>query len=415
MSILVIVRRGLAAGVLAAALAPPALACDSLSRQDLAMPPDAWGVPRLQLDCPEPPCVPDTACGTFETNTAFVRLDSLAASPIYTPPCKGSYCFTIDKGSDSTYYHLHPLKPDSCHSWVTDSGLYASTSTDGLTWTLGGLAFPSTGSWYASIKCPDVHYGEQPGEMYLYFQGEGNGIGRADSQDGGLSFVDSGAPVLTSDDPANTNVRTPSVVHFRGKYYMVYNEVCSHGGPPFMLATLNLKVSDDGYVWEDLDPNPNPILIAGECDQFDRGGVGLGQLVADPDGRTLHLFYAGTGWLINSDNGGLSNRGCVKIGHAQSTDLGLTWCKTGSPVLDHPPAGTLAWDTVQYMVTSYTWEKGPVGEDRLRMYYWGEGPVDPGCHRELGVAEAVHLPECSATGVAEIASGGGRSSSGYRV
>ena len=333
--------------------------------------------------CPEPPCTPVDTCLTFEDNTVFVRPPEHEAAPIHQPGGSGSYCFTIAKKSDTFYYHLHAA-----------GGFHYSTSTDGITWTPGNEAFPSTGAWYSSIICPDVHFeGDGSGDMYLFFQGGGNGIGYATSTDHGRTFQDSGSPVLTSQDP-DYNVRTPSVAKLGNVYYMVYNEVCIGESAPFQLATLNLAISFDRINWTPYVNNP--IVVPGPCGTYDTGTTALGQLVADPNGTTLHLFYAGTGWMEGPGGNG-TTRGCAKIAHAISTDRGRTWCKSGSPVLDHPPAGSQAWDTQQYFVSDYTWEKDEFSQDLLRMYYWGQGS---GYEKALGVAEALatELPDCPFAG-----------------
>ncbi len=378
----------------ASLLSPPecARACDPYRKPSLFQErfSATWGSVSWETargSCPEPPCTPITDCETFEENTVFVRPAAYSSMPIFDPQVPGSYCFSIAKFTDTLYYHLHAAPANQ--QTGEPAGFRNAISQNGIDWTPGNLAFPSSGTWYPSIICPDVHRDADTGETYLFFQGAGNGIGYATSPDNGRTFVDSGAPVLTSETPGY-NVRTPSVAKVGSRYYMVYNLTCVGAGAPFQLATLNLATSADRIHWR--KSVNNPIVVPGPCGSFDVGTTALGQLVADPDGVTLHLFYTGTGWFETPSGGG-TTRGCAKVAHAVSTDGGKTWCKTGSPVLDHPPAGSGAWDDKNYYVTSYTWEESAEGEDVLRMYYWGEGETyDKG----LGVAEALatDLPAC---------------------
>lgn len=349
--------------------------------------------------CPPPPCLPApyAECNTWEPSTVFIRPNALASNPIYQPPVRGSYCFSIDKLDDSHYYHLHFVVEDTITG--TPAGFWSSISSDGISWTLGDLAFSGEETaWCTSVICPDVHYRDGMGSMYLYFQGGAEGIGYATSNNYGRTFVDSGSPVLVSETP-HYMVRTPSVVEYRNMYYMVYNLVCMGETSPFQLATLNLAVSNDGINWQ--KSANNPIVVAGECNQFDRGAVALGQLVVDRDGETLHLFYAGADWKVKVNNNVVppdsffTTRGCTKIGHAVSTDYGRNWCKTGSPVLDHPAPGSQAWDTGSYYVSSYAWETNQYDQDVLRMYYWANYPDSPDSNNYgLGIAEAAELPAC---------------------
>jgi hypothetical protein len=158
---------------------------------------------------------------------------------------------------------------------------------------------------------------------------------------------------------------------------MAYTMACGGSTGPFQLAETYLAYSSDGINWT---KSPlNPAIAPGPCGTFDHGGIANPVLVNDPnDEGTVHLFYTGVGWKVNADGVG-TTRGCAKFGHAISTNYGRTWCKTGV-VLDHPPAGSGAWDDVQYMVSSYTIEPN----NKIRMYYWAEGTNDAA----LGVAEA---------------------------
>ncbi|MBK8229744.1 MAG: hypothetical protein IPK72_03970 [Candidatus Eisenbacteria bacterium] len=311
--------------------------------------------------CPRPNCT-TTSCATFSTNTPFVRIASYQSLPLYNR----AGCFAITKKPNGSYYHIN----------LESNAFVYSTSPDGFAWSLGATAMSGVGSWFDGVKCPDPHFVGNGVRGYMYFRGSGptqGGIGYAGTTDGGITWTPTAAPVLPDDEPGYY-FDNPSVVEYQGQYLMAYTKVCGEAGiPPFTLATINLATSPNKITWTKTPQNP--VLTTGPCGTWDEGAVCNPALVVDPNGVTLHLFYTGAGWVNQN------TRGCVKIGHAVSTDGGVTWCKDPLPVLDRPAAGSLAWDNLQYYVSSYTVEDN---SSVIRMYYWAAGTGGDG----LGVAKA---------------------------
>lgn len=315
--------------------------------------------------CPVPPCSNQT-CGTENPATPFQRLPGYEATPIFDR----AGCFGIAKRDASFYVQLTLDGPGR--------GFHRHVSTDGgFTWTEGPVVIPTNSNWWTGIKCPDPHFLDDQGNMVVYFKASGNpgGIARAVSTNDGVTWTADPAPVLIA-GTSGYYVDNPSVIRRNANLWMMaYTYGCAGGTGPFQLAETHLATSPDGITWT---KSPlNPALVPGSCDAWDQGAIANPVLMNDPDHpQWVHLFYTGADWT------GTTTRGCAKIGHAISTNLGRDWCKTGV-VLDHPAASSVAWDDGQYMVSSYTLE----ANGKIRMYYWASGNAS-GDPVGLGVAEA---------------------------
>jgi hypothetical protein len=318
--------------------------------------------------CPVPPCSNQT-CGTENPATPFQRLPGYEAAPIFDR----AGCFGVAKRDASFYVQL---SLDGASG--APGGFHRHVSTDGgFTWTEGPVVIAANSNWWTGIKCPDPHFLDTQGNMVVYFKASGNpgGIARAVSTDDGVTWVADPAPVLTAGTPGYY-VDNPSVIRRNANLWMMaYTYGCAGGTGPFQMAETHLATSPDGITWT---KSPlNPALVPGSCDAWDQGAIANPVLMNDPDHPNwVHLFYTGADWT------GTTTRGCAKIGHAISTNLGRNWCKTGV-VLDHPAASSVAWDDGQYMVSSYTLE----ANGKIRMYYWASGNA-AGDPVGLGVAEA---------------------------
>jgi len=316
--------------------------------------------------CPTPSCSAH-GCVTVNPSTPFQRLPGYESSPI-SPYAD---CFSIAKRDANFYVQLSTKGPGG------GVGFHRHVSTDGgFTWTPGSVVVAPNTHWWTGIKCPDLLYLPN-GDLLLYFRAAtngGGGIARAVSTDDGVTWTPDPAPVLTS-PVLGWTVDNPSVLRRSAtSWIMAYTVDCvgpQHTGA-FQMAATYLATSSDGINWTH---SPlNPALVAGSCGEWDQGGIANPAILADPlSSNTLHLFYSGCNWH------GTTTRGCIKIGHAISTDNGRTWCKTGV-VLDHPPSGSGAWDVTQYFASNYTLEPN----NTLRMYYWAPAQGGGG----LGIAEA---------------------------
>ena len=316
--------------------------------------------------CPIPPCSTH-GCATVNPSTPFQRLPGYQSAPI-SPYAD---CFSVAKRDANFYVQLSTKGNDS------NPGFHRHVSTDGgFTWTAGPVVVAPSTYWWSGIKCPDLLYLPN-GDLLLYFRAGiagGAGIARAVSTDDGVTWTPDAAPVLTS-PVAGWTIDNPSVLRRSAtSWVMAYTVDCvgpQHTGA-FQMAETYLATSSDGINWTH---SPlNPALQAGPCGAWDQGGIANPAILADPiSSNTLHLFYSGLNWH------GTTTRGCIKIGHAISTNNGRTWCKTGV-VLDHPPAGSGAWDVSQYFASNYTLEPN----NTLRMYYWAPALGGGG----LGIAEA---------------------------
>lgn len=340
-----------------------AIACDEDGNSAKAAQPASIEAGTLPVDpeplCQLPACGPDT-CATFNPTTPFVRLPQATNAPVLDDSTM-SNCFGVAK----TVY------PNGSRLYVLIDG-YGGTpsrwmSRNGITWFKKTMSFPN-----GTLHCPDPAFADTT-NMYIYYW-DGSGVGYAVSADQGDTWTN--AQQVFNPTNSTHYLYQPSVVPYRGGYLMAYTWACKGwpGTAPLASSVIRLARSWDRIHWSDYGNGP-AIITSPSCTDWDNGSVNRPRLLVEADGTTLHLFYQGIGWVA-----GKTSTRCMKIGHAVSSDSGMTWVKSPLPVLDRPTTVHPGWDTRLCMEPAPTWETG-----KLRMFYRGIsfGPVIDG----IGVAE----------------------------
>lgn len=234
-----------------------------------------------------------------------------------------------------------------------------ATSKDGMTWSKyhgnpvlrdGGFGY-----WdYERINAPSVIYDKHEGIWKMWYAGfaayiGGFWIGYATSEDGihweKYQGTDNPGLVFISSDYAENfdgySVLSPEVLEMNsqyGKYHMWY----AGNGGALSSNQIGVAFSDDGIHWRRYpnDESPLPVLPIGAPDAWDAGGTVSPSIIKD--GNTLHMWYQGS-------NADLSITG---IGHAVSTDGGITWIRDQDPVLIGAAVGE--WDAERVFYPTVT-------------------------------------------------------------
>jgi sucrose-6-phosphate hydrolase SacC (GH32 family) len=246
-----------------------------------------------------------------------------------------------------------------------------ATSKDGMTWTKYNgnpvLRDGTFGYWdYERINAPSVLYDKQEGIWKMWYAGYaayigGFWIGYATSPDGinWTKFAgaeNTGLVFMSSDYAENFDgysVLSPEVLKMnspRGKYHMWY----AGNGGTISSNQIGVAFSDDGIHWRRYpdDESPQPVLPIGAPGQWDEGETVSPSIL--PIGSVLHMWYQGS----NAD------KSITGIGHATSTDGGITWVKDpANPLLVGAALGD--WDAERVFYPTVVQD----AQGRLFMWY----------------------------------------------
>lgn len=248
-----------------------------------------------------------------------------------------------------------------------------ATSKDGISWTKYNsnpvLRDGTFGYWdYERINAPSVLYDKEEGIWKMWYAGYaayigGFWIGMATSPDGinwtkveGIVEGNPGVVMMSSDYSENFDgysVLSPEVLKMNsahGRYHMWY----AGNGGSISSNQIGVAFSDDGINWRRYpdDESPQPVLPIGPPGAWDEGETVSPAIIQD--GGTLHMWYQGS----NAD------KSITGIGHATSTDGGITWVKDpANPLLVGAPLGE--WDAERVFYPTVTQN----AEGQLFMWY----------------------------------------------
>lgn len=245
-------------------------------------------------------------------------------NPVYTVSPPGEWdsgsvtCFNV-KRADSLYWMWYSASGHPGGEPTSVIGV--ATSEDGVQWQRHPdpiLTPGPRGSWdQHMVGNPEGLYDE--GIFKLWYIGRDtvsgtNGIGYATSQDGFQWTKHGTSPVIT--EPSG--VGCLAVVRDGDSLYTWY-----------MSQGLNRASSTDGIVWHKYPGNPVFIPDTTNENAWDSWAVVAPSVVVQ--GGVYHLWYTGA---YEESSG---HRGQIQIGHATSTDKGITWMRDpDNPVLWAP-------------------------------------------------------------------------------
>jgi hypothetical protein len=166
--------------------------------------------------------------------------------------------------------------------------IYHATSTDGVGWTVTGIALPPNQTWDRGMTNSPWVARDNSGLFWLYFSGwDGSNtrLGVATSTNGTAFTPFAGNPILDL-GPAGTwdssDVNTPSVIP--GQTWLLY-----YAGTDRRVASLGTASSSDGLHWTK-SPG-NPVFRSDPSPAFDSGALLYPDQIADPSGP--RMYYAG--------------------------------------------------------------------------------------------------------------------------
>jgi len=166
---------------------------------------------------------------------------------------------------------------------------------------------------------------------------------------------------------------------------MAHGKLCKGAGTSqWELSTIEFLYStDSGITWNTRTGQGS--LLPDACGGFDDGSVNRPRLVKDPayskSNPKIHMFYSAYEW-----GGTVVTRNCGRIGHAISTNDGLSWTKQ-NPALEPTisnEAETYHWDKKQVLKPALVIEPCASGSV-LRLFYEGSDGVSAG---GIGIADA---------------------------
>lgn len=324
---------------------------------------------------------------TVPASIAFSTPDAgwnkYASNPImfYGPPA-GWDDFSI-YAADVMFWDHNDADPsnDEFYMWYSGTSynmngkdIGVATSKDGITWTKYNgnpvLRDGAFGYWdYERINAPSVLYDKEEGVWKMWYAGYaayigGYWIGYATSPDGinwtkveGILGDNPGIVFMSSDYAENFDgysVLSPEVLKMNsayGKYHMWY----AGNGGSISSNQIGIAFSDDGVNWRRYPDNesPQPVLPIGAPGEWDEGETVSPSIIQE--GNTLHMWYQGS----NAD------KSITGIGHATSTDGGLTWVKDpANPLLVGASIG--GWDAERVF---YPTVAKDTAKNQLYMWY----------------------------------------------